>query len=58
MVCVKIIAIFFSFCLFKLLNKFVFIEQGKYCQSQLFTTTHDMNILTDLYCSKRKRYRA
>ena len=25
----------------------------KYWQGQLFTTTHGMNSLTDLYCSKR-----
>ena len=29
----------------------------KYWQSQLFTTTHGMDSLTDLYCSKRKGYR-
>ena len=32
-------------------------QREKYWQSQLFTTTHDMNSLTDLYCSKCKGYR-
>ena len=32
-------------------------HREKYWQSQLFTTTHGMNSLTDLYCSKRKGYR-
>ena len=32
-------------------------HREKYWQSQLFTTTHDMNSLTDLYCSKCKGYR-
>ena len=32
-------------------------HREKYWQSQLFTTTHGMNSLTDLYCSKRKGFR-
>ena len=32
-------------------------HREKYWQSQLFTTNHGMNSLTDLYCFKHKRYR-
>ena len=32
-------------------------RREKNWQSQLFTTTHGINSLTDLYCSKRKGYR-
>ena len=32
-------------------------HREKYWQSQLFTTTHGINSVTDLYCSKRKGYR-
>ena len=32
-------------------------DREKYWQSQLFTTTHGMNSLIDLYCSKGKGYR-
>ena len=32
-------------------------HRKKYWQSQLFTTTHGMNSLIDLYCPKRKAYR-
>ena len=32
-------------------------HRKKICQSQSFTSTHGMNSLTDLYCSKRKGYR-
>ena len=32
-------------------------HREKYWQSQLFTATHGMNCLTDLYCSKHKGYR-
>ena len=65
MVSVNMVTIFFSFYLFKLLNKFIVMpdieeilwHREKYLQSQLFTMTHDMNSLTDLYCSKYKGYR-
>ena len=32
-------------------------HREKCWQSQLFTATHGMNSLTDLYCSKGKGYR-
>ena len=32
-------------------------HREKYWQSELYTTTHDMNSLIDLYCSKGKGYR-
>ena len=32
-------------------------HREKYWQNQLLTTTHGMNSLSDLYCSKRKGYR-
>ena len=32
-------------------------HRKKYWQNQLFTATHGMNSLTDLYCSKPKGYR-
>ena len=63
MVCVKMITIFFSFCLLKLLNKFIVMPQRlnkilyhgeNYWQSQLFIITHGMNSLTDLCCFRRK----
>ena len=35
----------------------ILYHREKYWQSQLFTSTHGMNSLIDLYCSKGKGYR-
>ena len=65
MVIVKIIPIIFSFCMLKLLNMFTVIPQKlkkfygtrKNIGKPVFSTTHGMSSLTDLYCHKRKGYR-
>ena len=65
MVCVKMITKFSSSCLFKLMNVYsnatdiekILWQREKNWQTQLFTTTHGMTSLIDIYGSKRKGYR-
>ena len=67
MVCVKMTTIFFQFLSVQVIEQVyttatdieeILWKNGeKYWQSQLFTTSHGTNSLTNFYCSKRKGYR-